>query len=195
LKKYRDSRARYERYLPMLKMKQQLLQIAVHDVVARRVNAEQALQAIQATIQSYAPVLADRAGISWQELTTPIRRQEAARNIAGVEVTMLENVRFPPARYSLFSTPPWVDQVLADLRERNWQQARVDSLHTEESLLREALARVVQRVNLFEQVMIPQATHAIRIIRIRLGDEMAASVGRAKMAKSKLAGTLVDENT
>ncbi len=40
--------------------------------------------------------------------------------------------------------------------------------------------------------MIPQATNAIRIIRIRLGDEMTAAVGRAKIAKSKLTATLAD---
>ena len=47
--------------------------------------------------------------------------------------------------------------------------------------------RTTQRVNLFEKVKIPEAKEAIRIIRIKLGDEMTAAVGRAKIAKNKLA--------
>jgi V/A-type H+-transporting ATPase subunit D len=192
LKKYRDARARYERYLPMLKLKQQQLQMAVQDATARRVNAEQSLETIDATIRRYERVLADRAGVCWDKWATPNQRNESVRNIAGVEVIVLEGVHFPPARYSLFSTPPWVDRMLADLRERAWQQALVDSLQREECLLWESLTRVMQRVNLFEQIMIPQATQAIRVIRIRLGDDMTSAVGRAKIAKSKLAATFAD---
>jgi vacuolar-type H+-ATPase subunit D/Vma8 len=44
----------------------------------------------------------------------------------------------------------------------------------------------VQRVNLFEKVLIPASRDATRRIRIHLGDQMTAGVGRAKMAKSKL---------
>ncbi|MCX5669743.1 MAG: hypothetical protein NTU94_00260, partial [Planctomycetota bacterium] len=43
----------------------------------------------------------------------------------------------------------------------------------------------IQRVNLFEKIKIPEAREAIRVIRIRLGDEMTAAVGRAKIAKAK----------
>ncbi len=192
LKRYRDARARYERYLPMLKLKQQQLQMAVHDATSRRVKAESALEAINTTIARYERVLADRAGISWERWTRPQTHITSVRNIAGVEISVLEDVTFPPAQYSLFGTPPWVDQTLADLRERHWREALVESLRREEALLRQSLARVVQRVNLFERIMIPQATNAIRIIRIRLGDEMTAAVGRAKIAKSKLTATLAD---
>ena len=40
--------------------------------------------------------------------------------------------------------------------------------------------------------MIPRDREAIRRIRIKLGDEMAAAVGRAKIAKGKLSKA-VDE--
>lgn len=192
LKKYRDARARYERYLPMLKLKQQLLQLAVHDATLRRRDAEQSRDAMEATLRRSERLLADRVGLPLDEWATPSQRHESVRNVAGVEIIGLERVSFPPAHYSLFSTPPWVDQVLADLRERAWRRALVDALKQEESILRASLTRVVQRVNLFEQIMIPQAARAIRAIRIRLGDDMTAAVGRAKIAKSKLAASLTD---
>ncbi len=56
-------------------------------------------------------------------------------------------------------------------------------------MLRRELTRIVQRVNLFEKIMIPDAREAIRRIRIKLGDEMTDAVGRSKIAKKKLAAT------
>jgi len=47
----------------------------------------------------------------------------------------------------------------------------------------------VQRVNLFEKIKIPEAKNAIRVIRIKLGDDMTSAVGRSKIAKTKLVAT------
>jgi V/A-type H+-transporting ATPase subunit D len=91
----------------------------------------------------------------------------------------------------LFGTPAWVDQTLADLREQGRRQAALDVLREEERLLLSELTRIIQRVNLFEKIIIPEAREAIRMIRIKLGDEMAAAVGRAKIAKNKLEEAMV----
>ena len=40
-------------------------------------------------------------------------------------------------------------------------------------------------MDMFEKVMIPEAQKAIHDIRIFLGDEQTAAVGRAKIAKGK----------
>ena len=106
---------------------------------------------------------------------------------------VFEEAIFPEAVYSLFGTPVWVDQALADLRERNARQAKLDVLTEQYNLLNSELTRIVQRVNLFEKVKIPEAQEAIRVIRIKLGDEMTAAVGRAKIAKSKLADVMESE--
>ncbi|MFW5840545.1 MAG: V-type ATP synthase subunit D, partial [Planctomycetota bacterium] len=91
--------------------------------------------------------------------------------------------------YSLFATPAWVDTALEDMRELNRRRAQVEVLDRQYELLEQELTKIIQRVNLFEKVMIPDAKEAIRKIRIKLGDEMTAAVGRAKIAKSKLAQT------
>jgi V/A-type H+-transporting ATPase subunit D len=115
------------------------------------------------------------------------------KNVAGVPVPVFRDVAFPEARYSLFGTPSWVDRALADLRERSRRQAMLDVLAEQERLLRAELTRIIQRVNLFEKIMIPDAREAIRRIRIKLGDEMTDAVGRSKIAKKKLAETLDTE--
>jgi V/A-type H+-transporting ATPase subunit D len=192
LKRRRDRLARFERYLPMLKLKQQQLQMTLREVAAQVRRAQQSLDEVAAKLSRYRSVLADRAGIPLEQWSRPERVRTSQRNIAGVEVPVFEDVEFPAARYSLFGTPAWVDQTLADLRQQSRRQAEYDVVREVERLLQGELARVIQRVNLFEKIMIPQDREAIRRIRIKLGDEMAAAVGRAKIAKGKLAKVLDD---
>lgn len=192
LKRRRDRLARFQRYLPMLKLKQQQLQMTLREVAARVRQAQQALDEVAAKLARYQSVLADRSGLPLQQWSRPERVRTSHRNVAGVEVPVFEDVDFPETRYSLFGTPAWVDETLADLRQRSRRQAAVEVMRQEETLLQGELARVIQRVNLFEKVMIPRDREAIRRIRIKLGDEMAAAVGRAKIAKGKLA-KMVDE--
>ncbi len=190
LKFRRDRLARFQRYLPMLKLKQQQLQTMLREVAARVQRAQQALDEVAGRLSRYRTLLADRAGIPLEQWSRPERVRTGRRNIAGVDVPVFEDVEFPAARYSLFGTPAWVDQALADFRQQSRRQAEYDVVREGESLLQRELARVIQRVNLFEKIMIPQDREAIRRIRIKLGDEMAAAVGRAKIAKGKLAKVL-----
>jgi len=76
---------------------------------------------------------------------------------------------------------------LLDIREINRRESEVKILDQQHDLLQRELTKISQRVNLFEKVKIPEAREAIRVIRIKLGDEMTAAVGRAKIAKSKIA--------
>ncbi|MCS7237247.1 MAG: V-type ATP synthase subunit D [Thermoguttaceae bacterium] len=193
LKRYRDALARYQRYLPMLKLKQQRLQLAVRDIVRQRRAAEQAAEEMDTHIRRYHTVFGDRLIIPLHRWAKPSRLVLGRKNIAGVEIPVLHQVLFPEVRYSLFATPPWVDQALLDLREKSRREALVDVLREQERLLQKELSRIIQRVNLFEKVMIPHAKEAIRRIRIKLGDEMRDAVGRAKIAKKKLAAALAED--
>ena len=186
LKRHRDALARFERYLPMLKLKQQQLQIALREVQQDWRAARDAAKEAARRFGLYEAVLADRSGINVRDLARPSRVRTATSNIAGVRIPVLQEVEFPPATYSLFATPAWVDRALADLREVNRLEAHARVLQQQYDLLHRELTKIIQRVNLFEKVKIPEAGEAIRLIRIHLGDEMTAAVGRAKLAKSKL---------
>jgi len=190
LKRYREALSRYERYLPMLKLKQQRLQVMLREVIRERRQAERARDEIDATLARYRSVLADRAGVPLEAWSRPREVRVDEKNVAGVSVPVFRDAAFPEARYSLFGTPPWVDRALADLRERSRRHAVVEVLQRQEQLLERELTRIIQRVNLFEKIMIPDAREAIRRIRIKLGDEMTDAVGRSKIAKKKLAETM-----
>ena len=193
LKRYRDALNRYERYLPMLKLKQQQLQVTLREVARNCREAAESIRVADREFRCYEAVLADVAGLNIRELAEPEEVRTSTTNIAGVNIPVFEEVAFPQASYSLFGTPPWVDHALADLRELNRQQARLDVLRQQYNLLHRELTKIIQRVNLFEKIKIPEAQEAIRVIRIKLGDEMTAAVGRAKIAKGKLAEIMPPE--
>jgi len=189
LKRQRDMLGRYERYLPMLKLKQQQLQVTVREVAHRIRTAEQALTAARARFASYQAVLALRAGVDVRRLAAPETVTTETHNVAGINVPVFKSVAFAAVDYSLFATPPWVDRALADLRDLNRARAEVDVLQQQHDILQRELTKIIQRVNLFEKIKIPEALEAIRVIRIHLGDEMTAAVGRAKIAKAKLSSS------
>ena len=187
LKRRRDALERFERYLPMLKLKQQQLQLTLRGIDARRREILARVQSARRTFAPYRAVLADVAGLNIRQLAEPEQVKTSRANVAGVNIPVFEEVTFPAAAYSLFATPAWVDRALADLRRISRLQAEADILQQQHDLLHKELTKIIQRVNLFEKVKIPEAREAIRVIRIHLGDEMTAAVGRAKIAKAKLA--------
>jgi len=186
LKRQRDALARFERYLPMLKLKQQQLQLTIRQIKLALRRAEEVLAQAKATFDPYRIVLKDIAGLNVSQMAEPSEVRTNTENIAGVSIPVFVGVEFPTAIYSLFSTPPWVDQALADMRAITSHQAECQVFRRQHELLQRELTKIIQRVNLFEKVKIPETREAIRLIRIRLGDEMTAAVGRAKIAKTKL---------
>ncbi len=186
LKRQRDAMARFERYLPMLKLKQQQLQMTMRQIDRERRKAATAEERARQKFQSYESIMSDMAGINIPDLAECKEIQTSTSNVAGVAIPVFEDVIFDEAHYSLFATPAWVDTALADLREINVRTAKLDVLQRQNDLLQKELTKIVQRVNLFEKVKIPESRENIRRIRIQLGDEMTSAVGRAKIAKNKL---------
>ncbi len=186
LKQQRDALARFRRYLPTLKLKQQQVQSSI--VQTREIfrEKEAALNSTQKTISAYDGLFNDVAGVNFTKLATPESVNKSTHSIAGVYVPRFEAISFPEADFSLFATATWVDKALADLKKLNQEKAELDILQECLDLLQAELKKVMQRVNLFEKVMIPNTLENIRRIRIALGDQMTAGVARAKIAKAKL---------
>ena len=186
LKRQRDLLRRYLRYLPMLKLKQQQLQLKLLEVRRELARATELVNASRARVDAYGTLLDEPAGIDLRALGRPERVETRPVNVAGVTIPALDDVVFGTARYSLFGTPAWSERAIDDLREVSRHECAAATLEEQVRVLSFEILRIVQRVNLFEKVMIPETREAIRVIRIHLGDEMTAAVGRAKMAKSKL---------
>jgi len=186
LRQQRNALARFELFLPTLQLKQQQLQSAIIETLREHDRIQQAVVAAEEKLSAYEAVFKDPAGVDLTELSEPEDIDTVETNVAGVKVPLFESAAFPQPMYSLFGTPPWVDVALTDLRERNRLLVELRIVDRKLELLGAELRKIIQRVNLFEKVVIPQAKENIRRIRIALGDRMTAAVARAKIAKEKL---------
>lgn len=183
LKRQRDALARFERYLPTLQLKKRQLELELRRAEARLAEARGRARDEERALDGW---------VGWLSEPVPLspylgleRVERGSTNIAGVEVPTLEGVAFRHAAPDPFDTPAYLDDALAAL-ERLWRlQLETEVLDAQRRRLAEELRTTAQRVNLFEKVKIPDARHAIRGIRIALGDQQAAEVVRAKIAKGK----------
>jgi len=187
LKGQRDALAKYQKFLPILLLKKMQLQLVIRQMEpvleAKRREREETLT----SVRPWAKLLSEPI----VEIEDYLQIQEVRvkkDNIAGVEVPEFDEVVYKDFLYSFFATPPWLDKAVAVLRRLVALKEELRVLLEKEALLKEELRTTTQRVNLFEKKLIPELTENIRKIKIFLGDEETAAVGRAKLAKGKLAG-------
>jgi len=194
LKRQRDALKQYNRYLPTLHLKKKQLQLEIHrqHALIRKKHAEEEAHVREARL--WAGLLSD-SDIDMTRWIKPERTRIGRRNIAGVDIPACEGVDFAAAEYDLFATPPWIDGALDELRLIVTARQELKLLTEGMAALTHELRTTTQRVNLFEKVKIPEAEDAIRRIKIYIGDQMANTVGRSKIAKQKIEKTLEAEVT
>lgn len=185
LKAQRDAKSKYEKFLPILQLKKMQLQIVIRQMEPIIEEKRRNLQETTGRIRPWSRFLTDPAVdindfLVIQEVLTD------TDNIAGVDVPEFKKVVFKEVDYSLFATPSWLDTVVSALRMLVSIREELRVLLRKEELIREELRTTTQRTNLFEKKLIPELKENIRKIRIFLGDEETAAVGRAKLAKAKI---------
>lgn len=187
LKQQRDALAKYQKFLPILQLKKMQLQLVLRQLEPVVEAKREEMRQVVAGVRGWAALLSD----PMVELPRLLQVGEVLTdrdNIAGVEVPEFHQVVFAPAEYSFFATPAWQDQAVEELRQLVSAREELKVLLVKEGLLKDELRTTTQRVNLFEKKLIPELKENIRRIKIFLGDDETAAVGRAKLAKGKLAG-------
>lgn len=184
LKKQRDALQMFSRYLPTLKLKKQQLQLEVRKVKQALTKQEAVRDELVKAAGSWAQLLSEELAVPLTELVKIENIKTGKWNIAGIKLPVLESVEFAKVEYNLFSMPAWVDAACEQVQKIVEAREKLKILREQNELLRRELKKVSQRVNLFEKVKIPESQENIRVISIFLGDEQAAAVGRAKIAKN-----------
>ena len=184
LKRQRDALRQYERYLPTLQLKKQLLQLEILHQQSALKERKNSLSEKKKSAENWSGLLVEAPDI--RQWLIPKKIITAKKNIAGVDVPVFERVDFEPAEYDLFLTPLWVDRGLETLRDMVTLQEEIRVIEKAISVLKHELRITTQRVNLFEKVKIPEAQEAIRRIKIYISDQMTNAVGRSKIAKNKI---------
>jgi V/A-type H+/Na+-transporting ATPase subunit D len=183
LKRQRDALARFQRYLPTLRLKQRQLQVELRRIEVAVQEASEDEARVRRDLDAWIEV--------WSEGLTvePFLRIEeiviGETSVAGVSIPTLDEIVWRRSAPPPDTTPPWVDDAVAALERLAEAQLRRRVLAEGRSRLADELRLTGQRVNLFEKVKIPAAEEALRTIRIALGDLQAAEVVRAKIAKAK----------
>ena len=184
LKRQRDALRQYERYLPTLQLKKQLLQFEILHQQSTLRERKNSLSEKEKAAENWLGLLVEAPYI--RQWLTPEKIITAKKNIAGVDVPVFERADFELAEYDLFLTPLWVDAGLETLRDMVSLQEEIRVIEKGISVLKHELRITTQRVNLFEKVKIPEAKEAIRLIKIYISDQMTNAVGRSKIAKNKI---------
>jgi V/A-type H+-transporting ATPase subunit D len=187
LKGQRDGLAKYEKFLPILLLKKMQLQLVIRQLEPVLEDKRRELEETVTGIRPWARLLSD-ATIEMEDYLQVEELRVKKDNIAGVEVPEFDRVVYKDVLYSLFATPGWLDKALEVLKRLVALREELNVLLEKERLLKEELRTTTQRVNLFEKKLIPELKENIRKIKIFLGDEETAAVGRAKLAKAKLVG-------
>lgn len=185
LTRLRREEKTYKQFLPVLQLKQEQLQVEQLKLKRQLAGREEELERARQEVGRYAPLFAESLTIPLADLVKVERIRLGERSIAGVKVPVLDEVVFSQLEYSRFGTPLWVSLVLLDLRTLVRQSTELRVLKRQEELVTRELRKATQKVNLFEKVLIPETREGIRRIKIALGDEQVAAVGRGKIAKSK----------
>jgi V/A-type H+-transporting ATPase subunit D len=183
LRTQREALARFTRYLPTLQLKKQQLQAEVTQIQQMLDERRRLLEETRREVDAWARLFAEPVDVAAYVRSVTI--SERPDNIAGVAVTVLEDVALELDAPDLYGTPPWLDDGLDAARDLVRHELALQYLERQHDALQDELRRTTQRVNLFEKVKIPESKQHIREIRIFLGDQEAAAVGRAKVAKAR----------
>jgi V/A-type H+-transporting ATPase subunit D len=190
LKAQREALRRFERFLPMLQLKKQQLQMEIQSIDAaiaqKKADEERVIQALRPWLRMFADPFPIESLLSVESVG------QSESNIAGVTIPVFAGIFFKREPIDLFDSPPWIDEGLETLEQLISLHTELDILAEQRRLIVEELRSTSQRVNLFEKVKIPESREHIRIIKIFLGDEQTAGVARAKNAKNRSSSRAAD---
>ena len=184
LKKQKEALKRFTRYLPTLELKKQQLVVEIKKIDEMVKELEVKIGGIENYLDTWVGLFAEDVSLESLLKIKNINTEET--NIAGIDIPLFINVEFDEKAYDYMTTPLWVDKALSIMKELISLRVQIQVYLMQQKILKEELHVTVQRINLFDKVMIPQAKNHIRIIQIYLGDLQTAEVVRGKIAKTKL---------
>lgn len=183
LKNQRDALARYERFLPTLRLKKEQLQGEVRRVTLALRDTRSKMDELEDSIRPWIALFDDPYDL--EPFAAVERVEVSTMNIVGVNLPVLDKIVFARDLPDMHGSPAWADEAVHALRTQVELELWERNLTEQRAVLAEELRTTTQRVNLFEKIKIPETLDNIRRIRIFLGDQQTAAVARAKLTKRK----------
>lgn len=184
LKIQKDYLKKYERFLPILQLKKQQLQMEV--IKINRLMREAIIK--QSELKKHMEDWVSLFGYQdeFDSLKELIEVEEVitdSNSIAGIEVPVYVDTKFRVGKCDSFCTPLWIDEGIKSVCNLMMINIMLRILEQQSKIVNEELRLATQRVNLFEKVKIPECKENIRVIQIYLSDQQIASICNSKMAK------------
>jgi V/A-type H+-transporting ATPase subunit D len=184
LKKQKDDLKRFTRYLPTLELKKKQLLQEIRKIQREIEQIESEAKQLEEEVSRWVDVFSDNIDlfnfIKIHDILTDLD------NVAGIDIPVFKDLKFEEIPINFFTTPVWIDCGIAICKEQIQRLIRLEITEQQEQILQNELRTTIQRIKLFEEVMIPNAREAIRVIQIFLGDLQTAEVVRGKIAKAKI---------
>lgn len=186
LSRLKQEEKTFTQFLPVLKLKQEQLQI-------EKIRIKNNYSKHQKVFEEYLKKVLDNSAVITDthnpyNIFSSVKIKEIKvyfKSIAGVKVPFLKNLLFKNTFLNFFDTHFWFPIMVIELKNVVKINVELKILAKQYTLINVELKRATQKVNLFEQLLIPETRDAIKRINIVLGDEQVAAVGRAKIAKQK----------
>lgn len=174
-----------ERALVSLRLKRQ--QVAFE--LARERAERDRLRALCDTLEAAAGAISPAADcrIAIEPLVAIARVERATDVRLGIRLPRLVGVYWHERPYPLEASPPWLELALESLRQQAQAQMALAIAEERVAAMAAGLARAVQRVNLLEQRLVPEARSDIARISQFLADAERTALARAKLAMRQIA--------
>ena len=189
LREQKQELSLYQQFLPALEARKQ--QFLMQQAIVRKDihKQEKALSDIVDDISLWSSLIREmecflRSSVEIEEVRVSMH------NVAGLRIPIFEEVIFQEPTYSVFATPYSFEIVLQRLRAAVCLREELRILLEQERILSEGFRKTSQRINLYEQRLIPACREAMRKVSVYLQDQQAAAVGVAKVAKRMLEASL-----
>ena len=170
-----------QKALPTIKSKESALRLEVKKAKGTAADFERRLAELSARydymVALWGEFDADLLAVEDVELST--------QKIAGVRIPVLQGVKFKEKSYDLFSSPIWLSDGVALLKELATLGLESQIADRKSEMLDYARKKTTQKVNLYEKVQIPGYEDAIRKINRFLEDEENLSKSAQKIVKTK----------
>ena len=186
LQQQREKLRLFERFLPSLELKRQQLMAEYKKALEALAEAERGADKASRSLAGLLPILGSTP-MKLSGLVSVRRVDITDEHLVGLRLPMLRAVEFDEKPYSILSTPFWLDELVACIKDVATYRLRLQVYRARVSRMEGAVRRVSQRVNLFEKVLIPNARRDIARIKIFLSDIERAAVVTSKIAKAKRA--------
>lgn len=184
LKNQNDRLKAFKKFVPSLELKRKQL-IAQVNITQKIIDdLHQKVIDINERLKREYPMVA-KSKVYIDGLIQIKKVKTSYENIVGVKLPKFEGLDVAIKDYGDLTTPVWLDCLSKDMIAAASMRFRIRIEEIRLKLLKEALRKTTQRLNLFEKVMIPQTVQNIKKIKIFLSDAERAFVVQAKIAKKK----------